>query len=190
MLSLPRISAILAVIVLAFFAACSQEANFEEVYTRVSEGVLRPGDPIPIPQQEVILTVNGKIGTTNTAAAIVMDRPTLEQVGLVEYSVQDPFADRQIRYRGVLMRDLLDLWQATNDVEMVHLTALNDYQVDIPVAEFRQYPILFAMQADGTYMEPDYQGPAMLVFPVDSYSFDELVIRQRWIWQIKSIELK
>ena len=171
-------------------ASCIQKVNFDDVYTIVTEGALRPGDLIPQPEQDVILTVNGKVGTANEGSAIVMDRPTIEQVGLVEYSVQDPFADRQILYRGVLMRDLLDLWQIAEGVKTVRLTALNDYQIDIPLEEFYTYPVLFAMQADGVYMEPDYQGPAMLVFPVDDYEFDAVTIRRRWIWQIKAIDLE
>jgi hypothetical protein len=43
------------------------------------------------------------------------------------------------------------------------------------------------MQADGVYMEPDYQGPAMLVYPVNDYKFDLITIKRRWIWQIKQI---
>lgn len=171
-------------------AACKQVVKFDDVYTKVTEATLQAGDAIPTPEQDAVLTVNGKIGTSNTADAIVMDRATIEKVGLVEYTVQDPFADHAITYRGVLMRDLLALWQVPKNAETVQLTALNDYQVDIPVADFYQYPILYAMQADGVYMEPDYQGPAMLVFPVDDYQFDKITVRRRWIWQIKTIEIE
>lgn len=169
---------------------CTQIVDYDQVYTRVTEGVLHPGDLIPTPQQETILTVSGEIGTANDGDAIIMDRPTIEGVGLVEYSVQDPFADRQILYRGVLMRDLFALWQVADNAQTVHLTALNDYQIDIPIEDFHNYPILFAMQADGVYMERDYQGPAMLVYPVDDYEFDTIAIKRRWIWQIKSIEFE
>jgi len=143
-----------------------------------------------MPQQEVILTVRGEIGMANDGESIMMDRPTIEDVGLVEYSVQDPFSGYQILYRGVLMRDLFALWQVAENVQTVRLTALNDYQIDIPIEDFHNYPILFAMQADGVYMEPDYQGPAMLVYPVDNYEFDEIAIKRRWIWQIKMIEFE
>lgn len=74
-----------------------------------------------------------------------MDRSTIEQVGLVEYQVQDPFEERPITYRGVLMRDLLELWQVHDDVEQIKFVALNDYEVEIPAEEFYTYPILFAL---------------------------------------------
>jgi len=134
--------------------------------------------------------VTGAVGATNAAGAIQMDRATIEQVGLVEYSVADPFANQSIRYTGVLMRDLLALWQVTADAQSVLLTALNDYAIEIPISDFREYPILFALQADGVYMEPDFKGPAMLVYPVDHYPFDIAKIKRNWIWQIRSIEIK
>jgi hypothetical protein len=73
---------------------------------------------------------------------------------------------------------------------VAQLTALNDYQIDVPLEDFYQYPVLFAMQADGVTMTPDYRGPAMLVYPLDDFAFDLISNKRRWIWQIKSIELK
>lgn len=151
---------------------------------------LHPGVAIPVPQQAPILTVTGKIGTTNHDHAIVMDRTTLEKAGLVEYTVNDPFEDRPVRYGGVLMRDLLALWQVADDAQMVAITALNDYKIDIPITEFRQFPILFALEADGVYMQPDYRGPAMLVYPIDQYEFDSIAVQRNWIWQIKTIDIQ
>lgn len=119
-----------------------------------------------------------------------MDRATIERVGVVEYRVKDPFSGESVRYRGVLMRDLLELWQVDEDAQQVYLVALNDYAIEVPLSEFYQYPVLFALQADGVYMEPDTQGPAMLVYPVDQYTFDLAEVKRNWIWQIKSIALQ
>lgn len=171
-------------------AGCGQAVSSDVIYEVVTSGTLEPGEAIPVPQDEVILTVSGKVGTTNGDEMIMMDQSSIEAVGLVEYDVHDPFEDRSIRYRGVLMSDLLALWQAAPEVEMVRFTALNDYQIDISIEDFQQYPVLFAMQADGVYMEPSYRGPAMLVYPLDDYEFDIIAIKRRWIWQIKSIELR
>jgi hypothetical protein len=178
------------VAVLLVATSCFVTPESEEFYTVVTPATLKPGAPIPLPQAEPILTVTGKIGASNSQDALLMDRTTIEQAGLVEYTVTDPFEQRAIRYQGVLMRDLLELWQVSADAETVELTALNDYQITIPIADFRQYPILFALQADGAYMQPDYRGPAMLVYPVDHYEFDLVAIQRNWIWQIKAIQIQ
>jgi hypothetical protein len=177
-------------LLLFLLVSCDASAKFDEVYTVVTPAVLKPGAAIPAPQGASILTITGKIGATNKAAGIAMDRATIEQAGVVEYTVTDPFEERPVRYRGVLMRDLLALWQVADDAQHVQITALNDYMIEIPIADFRHYPVLFALQADEVYMQPDYRGPAMLVYPVDHYEFDILAVQRKWIWQIKTINIQ
>lgn len=169
---------------------CRHTPDFDTVYRRITERVLVAGMDIPRPTNDPILTISGELGTTNLGETIVMDRATIEQVGIVEYDVLDPFEEQTVTYRGVLMRDLLDLWQIGEDVTEITFVALNDYEVSVPVKEFNTYPVLFALQADQVYMEPNYRGPAMLVFPVDDYEFDILQVRRWWIWQIAAIEVR
>jgi len=191
---LARISftATFATVACAMFllAGCVVPVTSEPIYDVVEPATLAAGDSIPTPQGETILTVSGKIGTTNQDDLIVMDRETIESAGLVEYDVHDPFEDRPVLFRGVLMSDLLPLWQVADDATTARLTALNDYQIDVPISEFSAYPVLFALQADGAYMEVNYRGPAMLVYPLDDYNIDIASNKRRWIWQIKSIELQ
>lgn len=175
---------------LFFLAACTTTPQFESVYTRISEAQLPPGAQIPSPRQPTLVTITGKVRATNGAQQIVMDLPTLEAVGLVEYDVLDPFENRKIVYRGVLMRDLLDLWQVAADATTARFVALNDYAIDIPLAELRQYPVLFALQADGAYMQPDYRGPAMLIYPIDDYQLDPIATMRKLIWQIELIDIQ
>lgn len=161
--------------------ACASASTLEQDYTIVTEATLQPGVAIPMPSQAPILTVTGKIGATNDGNTILMDLTILEQAGLVEYTVIDPFEERPIRYRGVLMRNLLALWQVATDAERAHIIALDDYKIDIPLSDFRQYPVLLALQADGVYMQPDYRGPAILVYPVDQYQWNSVTIKRNWI---------
>lgn len=170
--------------------SCQQPVEFDKVYTVVAPATIQAGEAIPLPTGDPMLTVTGKIRANNRMGQIEMDRETVERVGVVEYTVNDPFAGETIRYTGVLMRDLLALWQVAEDAQTLSLVALNDYVIEIPISEFRTYPILFAMQADGVYMEPEFQGPAMLVYPLDAYTFDVARVKRNWIWQIKSIEIK
>lgn len=173
----------------SLLSACQTPPEFDSVYTRITEQTLTVGMPIPVPTDTPLLTISGAIGHTNAGNTIIMDRATIEQVGLVEYQVTDPFEHRPITYRGVLMRDLLTLWQVDAHAKTMKLTAINDYQVEIPLEDFSMYPVLFAMQADGAYMEVSYRGPAMIVYPIETYEFDTRTNQRKWIWQIKSIEL-
>lgn len=169
-------------------AACNR--SDPPVYTPITEPTLQAGDAIPTPTENSILTVSGLIGMTNQNGNIVMDMPTIEALGLVEYSVIDPFKDEEITYTGVLMADLLDLWQVDEQAATLHMVALNDYQVDIPLQLIREYPVIFALQADGEYMPVADKGPAMLVWPYDHFEFERPLSDSYWIWQIKAIDVR
>jgi hypothetical protein len=175
---------------LVLITACtSAESDNEVVYTRITEASLKAGDAIPVAGGDVILTVTGNIGTSNVDESIQMDLATIESVGLVDYSVDDPFENTEIKYRGVLMSDLLAVWQVAEDATSLHVVALNDYAIDVPIADLRQYPVLFALQADGEYMPISTRGPAMLVYPYNDFEFDIAIYNDYWIWQIQFIEV-
>lgn len=178
---------------------CNAQPSFDAVYSRVSPATLQVGQPIPVPRGEPIVTVTGNINAHQSQistksgenAQIVMDRTSLEVVGLVEYTVKDLFEPKVNRFRGVLMRDLLNQWQVPSSASNVTLTALNDYKITIPIQLLRQYPVLFAMDQDGVAMQPDYRGPAMIVMPYEQYpSVQELAEPNYWIWQITKIHIE
>jgi hypothetical protein len=170
-------------------AACASE-NTRTIYTKVSDATLKAGDTIPTPTGDVILTVTGKIGAANNGDAIEMDLPMIEAAGLVDYKVKDPFENTDATFRGPLMSSLLDLWKVPQDATTLHMVALNDYSVDVPIAEVRKYPVVFALKQDGEYMPVASRGPAMLVFPYNDFEFNQALYNDYWIWQIKSIDVQ
>ncbi|MEM9163292.1 MAG: molybdopterin-dependent oxidoreductase [Cyanobacteria bacterium P01_F01_bin.4] len=176
-------------LLLVALVGCSAQPEFDSVYTQLDTPSLAAGSAIPDPQEDVILTVSGQVGAANEGQTIVMDIPTIESAGLVEYTVEDPFEKEERTFEGVLMKDLLALWQVSPEATVLSVTALNDFQVDVPIELVRDYPVIFALKQDGEYMTPDYRGPAMLVFPYDHYTFD-IGSDSYWVWQIKTIEVK
>jgi hypothetical protein len=188
----PTLSGKILALVLSVFlvAACGTSPNADSIYKRVTDAKLKPGDSIPAPTGESVLTVIGKIGTKNSGDNIQMDMPTIESVGLVDYKVNDPFEKRPTTFRGVLMSTLLDLWKVDKDATILEMVALNDYKVEVPISDLRKYPVIFATQQDGQYMPVSTRGPAMLVYPYDNFQFDRQKYDDYWIWQIKSINVK
>ena len=186
----PLAGLLVVALLLLIAVACSAAPDPESIYTRITEGVLSGGDPIPAPTDDVIVTVTGKIGAINSGDSIQMDLPTIESVGLVDYTVEDPFEGAEVTFRGVLMRDLIELWQVDETATTLEMVALNDYVVDVPIADLREYPVVFALQEDGEYMPVARRGPAMLVYPYNHYDLDPSVYNDFWIWQIASVNVR
>src|SRR5258705_5443302 len=169
---------------------CGSAPSAQTVYKRITDAKIKAGDAIPATKDDVVLTVDGKIGVKNSGDTIQMDMPTIESAGLVDYNVMDPFEKKPTVFRGVLMSDLLDLWKVDSAATTLTMVALNDYKVDVPIPDLRKYPVIFAVQQDGNYMPVATRGPAMLVYPYDNFTFDRQKYDDFWIWQIKSITVK
>lgn len=188
-----------AVLLLLFglvISACSSsdkaenETPDEPVYKVLTAATLQPNDPIPVPADAPILTVTGLIKNTNQGDTLLMDMAAIESVGQVEYTVLDPFEETTITYQGVLLSDLLALWGVDPAAKTLSVVALNDYQVNIPLDDLRQYPVIFAVRRNGEYMPVSTRGPAMLVFPYNHYEFELTEYNDYWVWQIKSIDVQ
>ncbi|GAB4553072.1 MAG: molybdopterin-dependent oxidoreductase [Anaerolineales bacterium] len=176
-------------LLILLLSACADQTK--TVYTVVAPASLKPGDAIPAPSGEVILTVSGKISAKNNGDTLQMDLATLEKLGLVEYDIHDPWMKEQVTYTGVLMSDFLKFIQADSTAELVHIVALDDYQVDLSVRELQKWPVLLATRANGAYMTVNENGPTRIIFPFDQYpEIDKKDYQDLSIWNIVSMEVR
>jgi hypothetical protein len=150
---------------------------------------IEPGDAIPPPKQEVILTISGDIGTTNVGDTLQFDMPTLESLGLVKYSVPDPYRLEDVTYTGVLMSSLKEYLQASGSAQNFHIIALDDYQVDLSFNEIEKWPILLATRSNGEHMTVENSGPTRIIFPYGLYDLDPVRYNDLWIWNIESMQV-
>ncbi|QKE84804.1 molybdopterin-dependent oxidoreductase [Arthrobacter sp. NEB 688] len=156
-------------------------------YTVISQPSLRPGDPVPAPTEKVVLTFSGK---TTRGGSVRLDLPTIERLGLVEYSVDDKQAEgHRVTFRGVLLRSLLD-YVGVEEGATLHTLALNDYAVDVPASDASAYPVMLATSVDGRRMTVEHYGPTRIVYPTDSFDLDPVTYDPRWTWQLKEIVVK
>ena len=190
-----------AFVALGFFAialasgACgatgSQTTDPESsVYQRVTDPSFSPGATIPAPVGEVILTITGEGVATNVGDALQFDIATLERLGLVEYTVEDPWLKEGVTYTGVLMSELSKYIRSGTLINGFHITALDDYEVDLSSEDIQRWPILLATRSNGEYMNVKNSGPTRVIFPYHSYSeIDPVKYDDLWIWNIESMQV-
>lgn len=188
-LRLPLVAGLLAV-ALALVACGSDAAGTGTAeYDVVSPAVFTPGDPIPAPAGEVVLTLSGDISVTNSGESLVMDMETIEKLGLVEYTVDDPWAETKVTYTGVLLSDLKKYSGMSNAATSIAMTALDDFTVDISVADIDRWPIMLATRTNGEYMDIENAGPTRIIFPYHTGTFDLETYNKFWIWNLKSMDV-
>jgi hypothetical protein len=179
---------LLVFILLALTACGGEEAA---PYETVAPTTIEAGDDIPNPTGDVILTISGDIAMKNSGDTLVFDMETLEKLGLVKYSVNDPWLNSNVSYTGVLMAKLLEVAGASASATTVHFTALDDYQVDIAIADMKKWPVLLATRSNDALMALDAGGPTRIAFPYDQYDdIDQLAYKDSWIWNISEMEIR
>jgi hypothetical protein len=147
------------------------------------------GTAVPaVPQGKPLLTITGRIGVTNADHTLRLDQAELDRLGLLALSVNDPWAKQRIALQGVWLRDLVDVARPDAGATSLHLVALDDYQVDLNLADVRDQSIFLATRTgDGTVLPIEEGGPTRIVFAdglADRFSPD------MWIWNIETIEVR
>lgn len=145
-------------------------------------------DPLPSPKGPAVLTVSGHVESPNSGAVAALDLDTIEGLGMRTSVNRTPWYKKTVKFEGPLASAVLDAVGAKGT--KLRIVALNDYSVEVPLEDFRKWPVLLATRIDGKRMTVREKGPLFLIYPFDSAP--ELYTETyfgRSIWQIKSIEV-
>ncbi len=139
---------------------------------------------------------SGALAASSTALTLVgvdgaASDLTLEQLSAlpqVDVITENEFTDGKVDYRGPLMRDVLEA-AGLQAAETVRVTAANDYFVDIPTQDFKDYDVILAMEADGERLSRREKGPLWLMYPISDHTeLRDPIYLRRLIWQVVRIE--
>lgn len=138
------------------------------------------------PSGKVLLVVSGNVGNPNVEDEAHFDRDMLEGLGQTEVRTSTPWTDGQPIFKGVLIRDILAAAAASG--ETVRATALNDYSVEIPTADFARYDVIAALRKDDVYLKVRNKGPLWIIYPRDEFAnLQDSNEDYKWIWQLKTL---
>jgi hypothetical protein len=126
---------------------------------------------------------------TSPSGTVTFTRDQLEAMGLVSIKTATPWNNGVVNFEGVPLALLLDKANARGATATV--SALNDYSVDVPTADFAQYGVILAVKRSGSYMPVDDQGPFFVMYPFDSNpTLRGQPYYGRAVWQVKAITVR
>lgn len=178
-------------------AACGGAAEpAEEVsaYTVIREASIDTTETLPR-AVESVLTLSGNIDpdkANQEDGTLEIDIDTLETLELVEVTPIDDYqaTGEESTAQGVLLSDVLELAGVPEDAEMLTLTAVDGYSVEMPVSDAEAYDVLLATQWNGEYMDVSNFGPVRIVYPYHAYELEPEVYDPRWIWSVAEIDVE
>lgn len=136
-------------------------------------------------QGDVLLTVLD----TATGREITFDRDQLDALPRHTLDTHTSVTDGVNHFEGPLMRDVLAAAQVTGTEILA--TALNDYEVSIPLSDFDQFDVIAATEMDGKALTPRDKGPIWIVYPRDDHAeLQDIRFDYRWVWQLSRIEIR
>jgi hypothetical protein len=145
-------------------------------------------DVLQSPSGSVVLQVTGAISNTNDERSADFDMAMLDQLPGRVTTTKSPWYDGAQTFGGPLGWALLNAVGAKGT--MLRVTALNDYVTDIPVADFKDYPVILATSLDGRPMSVRDKGPIFIIYPFDEApALNNETYYGRSAWQVKSIEV-
>lgn len=143
------------------------------------------------PQGKILLGVDGLITKTNTKGQAQFDWTMIQALPAATINTSTAVTDGIKRFDGVLLRDLFDLLGISDQAQQVEATALNDYLVEIPLADFYKYDVLLATHMDGVPLQPTDKGPLWIIYPRDKYrKLQDIRYDYRWVWQLKHLHIR
>lgn len=146
-------------------------------------------EDLPAPTGESLLTVTGVIGATNQGDAAVFDLDLLKSFGEVTFTTTTPWTEGEQRFTGVPLEALLRAIGVTEGT--LTAKAINEYAVEIPVADAVAGGPIIAYMLNGNPMSVREKGPLWVVYPYDlNEDYQAEVIYSRSIWQLTSIDVK
>jgi len=144
---------------------------------------------VEAPAGPALLTISGAIGVSNQDGQLVLDRHAFEAMQMSTVKTETPWTDGMVTFEGVALKSLLDLAAANGKV--IHAIALNDYAVDIPVADAANPQVIVAYRMNGETMRVRDKGPLWLIYPLSSDpSLQAEATHSKMIWQIKALEIR
>lgn len=145
-------------------------------------------EPLPPPEGEVILTVQGQISQRNQGDVAVFDQAMIEALGVEVMHTGTIWTEGVNEFHGVPLYRLLERVGASGGT--LRLTALNEYAIEIPLSDAVEGGPVLAFQMDGKRLSPRDKGPFWMVYPFDQNpDYKNEVTYSRAIWQLSLIEV-
>lgn len=140
------------------------------------------------PEGSVLLSISGKIRFTNQDGTAVFDLAMLEALQQKTTNTHTPWSEGSNSYSGPLGRALIQAVGA-EQASMMKITALNDFSAEVPVSDFMDYDVIFALQKNKRYLRIRDRGPLFTLYPFDAHPELQTAMHyNRSVWQVKAIE--
>ena len=144
---------------------------------------------LDVPKGKVILSITGNIKFKNAGDRADFDMDMLAALPQHSFTTSNPWYKESKKFTGPLLRDVLAVAGAQGSTLMAE--ALNNFKVEIPLADTRQFPVVLARLMDDKPMLIREKGPLFIIYPFDSNTeLHSARYYSRSAWQLRTLEVQ
>lgn len=148
-----------------------------------------PAGALEPPAGAVVLTISGPLKSPNRDAAAAFDMAMLASLPQHSFTTRTPWHVGPHKFTGPLLRDVLAAAGAQG--KTVEARAINDYKVQIPLADAQRHPVLLARLMDDRPMALRDKGPLFIIYPFDTdLQLRSSIYYSRSAWQVKTLAIR
>jgi hypothetical protein len=137
---------------------------------------------------ETLLTISGGPDAAGNPFDITYDLAALQALPKSSFVTATMWTEGEQTFEGVSLHSLLDMLDVTSG--KVLASAINDYRIEIPLADITPEAPIIAYLRNGEEMTVRDKGPLWIVYPYDSDpQYQSEVVFSRSIWQLNRIEI-
>lgn len=140
------------------------------------------------PTGEVVLTITGGPDATGAEVNANYDLAALQALPKTQFETTTMWTEGVQQFQGVEIKTLLDSLNVQSGTLVA--TAINDYRIEIPIAEIEKGGPIIAYLMNGAPMSVRDKGPLWVVYPYDSAAkYQSEVVFSRSIWHLNRLEI-
>lgn len=141
------------------------------------------------PKGKVILSITGNIQFKNAGERADFDMDMLAALPQHSFTTSNPWYKESKKFTGPLLRDVLAVAGARGS--MLKAEALNNFKIEIPLADTRQFAMVMARLMDDKPMTIREKGPLFIVYPFDTHTaLHSAQYYSRSAWQLRALEVQ
>ena len=141
------------------------------------------------PHGKVVLSISGQITEKNAGDQAHFDMAMLSALPQYTFTTITPWFAGPRQFTGPLLRDVLAAVNAHG--KTLRAIALNHFEIDIPVEDARQFPVIVALLMEGKSMPIREKGPLFIIYPYDTdIQLQSTRYYNRSAWQLSAIEVR
>ena len=140
-----------------------------------------------------ILTVSGRIGSTNSAdhKSYVFSFAELQKLGDAHITSTTRYAGTA-KFDGPRIRDILKAVKAASDATEVSVVAIDGYQKTIAMSDFSKWDVITAHTQNGKRLTVETKGPLWIMYPNDNHPGELLndETTTKLVWALTGLVVK